>query len=166
VIVSLPASARVALPWKNGGGVTREVCVFPAGAGMDDFLWRISIAEVSQAGPFSVFEGIDRHLSVLSGVLQLQFGDREARLNAGDSLAFAGDTPVTGVPLTPVMDLNVMTRRGRVRAAVRPVEGRCETRAQTAILIDLASLDAICFTDADRDVTASAPSILIEIFQA
>jgi environmental stress-induced protein Ves len=42
----------VAAPWKNGGGVTREVAAFPAGAGLDAFVWRVSIADVAQAGPF------------------------------------------------------------------------------------------------------------------
>ena len=40
----LPRDARVARPWKNGGGTTREVAVSPEGAGLDDFAWRISLA--------------------------------------------------------------------------------------------------------------------------
>lgn len=57
----------VAAPWKNGGGVTREVAAFPANSGLNDFAWRVSIADVAQAGPFSRFEGIDRTLVLLSG---------------------------------------------------------------------------------------------------
>jgi environmental stress-induced protein Ves len=57
----------VAAPWKNGGGVTREVAAFPANAGLNDFAWRVSIADVAQAGPFSRFDGIDRTLVLLSG---------------------------------------------------------------------------------------------------
>jgi environmental stress-induced protein Ves len=33
-----------ATPWKNGGGVTREIAVHPQGAGFDDFVWRLSMA--------------------------------------------------------------------------------------------------------------------------
>ncbi len=57
----------VAAPWKNGGGVTREVAAFPADAGLDAFVWRVSVADVAQAGPFSRFAGIDRTLVLLSG---------------------------------------------------------------------------------------------------
>jgi uncharacterized protein len=66
----------VAAPWKNGGGITHEVAAGfakgPASAGsppakLDAFVWRVSIADVAQAGPFSRFEGIDRTLVLLSG---------------------------------------------------------------------------------------------------
>ncbi|ESQ93858.1 hypothetical protein ABENE_04010 [Asticcacaulis benevestitus DSM 16100 = ATCC BAA-896] len=123
----------MATPWKNGGGVTREVAVFPIGASMDDFLWRISMAEVTEPGPFSLFANIDRHLTVLSGSLRLEFSDRSVILATGESLTFAGDVPVSGVPLAPVTDLNVMTRRGQMRADVRRIDG--ETALQSGLLI-------------------------------
>ncbi|SFQ22142.1 HutD protein [Ectopseudomonas toyotomiensis] len=37
------ATARV-MPWKNGGGETLELAIAPAGAGLEDFAWRISSA--------------------------------------------------------------------------------------------------------------------------
>ena len=55
------------MPWKNGGGETTEIAVFPAGAGLDDFDWRVSMARVESSGPFSVFPGIDRTLAILEG---------------------------------------------------------------------------------------------------
>ncbi|HXZ10527.1 MAG TPA: HutD family protein, partial [Paraburkholderia sp.] len=61
------ATGLVASPWKNGGGVTREVAAYPQGAGLDTFVWRVSVADVSQPGPFSRFAGIDRTLVLLSG---------------------------------------------------------------------------------------------------
>jgi uncharacterized protein len=51
--------------WRNGGGVTREVAV--AGSGGQDFEWRISIADVNAAGPFSAFPGIERIITLLDG---------------------------------------------------------------------------------------------------
>jgi environmental stress-induced protein Ves len=121
MITHLPASQRNPQPWKNGGGITREIATFPDGAGMDDFAWRISMAEVSDSGPFSAFPGVDRHLTVLSGRLQLDFADRQYVLNPGRTLTFEGDAPVSGTPLMPVIDLNVMTRRGQASAEVRQV---------------------------------------------
>jgi len=53
------------VPWRNGGGVTREVAV--DGPGPQDFEWRISIAEVNMAGPFSALPGIDRIITLLDG---------------------------------------------------------------------------------------------------
>jgi environmental stress-induced protein Ves len=32
--------------WKNGGGSTTEIAVQPAGASLDDFDWRVSMARV------------------------------------------------------------------------------------------------------------------------
>ncbi|MGF6610273.1 environmental stress-induced protein Ves [Paraburkholderia sp. WSM4175] len=72
----------VAAPWKNGGGVTREVAAFPSHGGGQhaasaDFVWRVSVAEVAQAGPFSRFDGVDRTLVLLSGAGMLldELGD-------------------------------------------------------------------------------------------
>ena len=43
----LAAKDRIAQPWKNGGGVTREIAVEPPGAGFDSFGWRVSTAVVA-----------------------------------------------------------------------------------------------------------------------
>ena len=61
------ASALAATPWKNGGGMTREVAAYPVGASLDTFVWRVSVADVEQPGPFSTFAGIDRTLVLLAG---------------------------------------------------------------------------------------------------
>jgi environmental stress-induced protein Ves len=111
----------MASTWKNGGGVTREIAVHPAGAGLDDFEWRISMATVDSGGPFSMFPGVDRSLTVLDGQLTLSIGDGPpVTLDpASEPLAFPGDSPTSAhIAGHPVTDLNVMTRRGRIRAKV------------------------------------------------
>jgi environmental stress-induced protein Ves len=103
------------MPWKNGGGETVEIAVFPPGAGLDSFEWRVSTATVAADGMFSTFEGIDRTLSVLRGALRLAIdGGDPVTLGVEDEpLSFAADLPVFGGPAgAPVIDLNVMTRRG------------------------------------------------------
>ncbi|MDR3495138.1 MAG: HutD family protein [Ancalomicrobiaceae bacterium] len=103
-------------PWKNGGGVTVEYLVSPANAGLDAFDWRVSRAEVAADGPFSLFAGIDRTLTVVDGAgIDLVIADRTVRLDPGCApLAFAGDVPVASRLVTgPIRDLNVMSRRGR-----------------------------------------------------
>ena len=120
----LRAAERRAQPWKNGGGETREVFVWPPDAGFEDFLWRVSIADVAGDGPFSRFEGIDRVLTVLSGTLDLAFdGPPSQRLDpASAPFAFPGDIACTGtLPQGLVRDLNVMVRRGVAEARVRRV---------------------------------------------
>ncbi len=67
MIAVLKAQTHRRMPWKNGGGVTVEIAIHPAGASVDDFDWRVSMATVASDGPFSIFSGIDRTLSVLEG---------------------------------------------------------------------------------------------------
>ncbi|MGQ9371167.1 HutD/Ves family protein [Azospirillum sp. ST 5-10] len=111
------------MPWKNGGGETTEVAVFPEGAGLDDFGWRVSMARVAQDGPFSVFPGVDRTLSLLAGrAMDLDVDGRGThRLTPhAPPLAFPADVPTAArLPDGPILDLNVMTRRDRYRHAVR-----------------------------------------------
>ena len=107
---------RIASRWKNGGGTTWEYAIHPPGAGLDDFFWRISRANVAGHGAFSVFSGIDRSLTVIEGVaIDLILPDRRIRLDqTTPPYRFAGDLPVEcRVPEGPICDLNVMTRRGR-----------------------------------------------------
>ena len=113
-IVLLSAAERKARPWKNGCGFTREIAAFPVGSGLDDFDWRLSIADVEEDGPFSLFPGVDRHLAVLSGRLRLvRDGEADQVIGAGDApIAFCGDRPAFAQLLVgPVRDLNLMVRR-------------------------------------------------------
>ncbi len=111
----------VRTPWKNGGGTTAEAAVFPAGAGFEDFGWRISMADVAVDGPFSAFAGIDRTLALIEGsALELEVDGITHRLDeAAPLLSFPGEAAALGrlVP-GPVRDCNVMTRRGMFSHAV------------------------------------------------
>src|SRR5262245_19484506 len=112
------AAGRAETPWRNGGGVTREVAVAPPGSGSGDFDWRISIATVTRGGPFSVFPGVDREITVFDGALRLSVDGRAAVVMqpGSASVHFPGDVPCAGDPDSDssVTDLNVMTRRGKL----------------------------------------------------
>ena len=165
----LSAAERVASPWKNGGGVTREIAAWPEGAGMEAFDWRISTAEVRGPGAFSVFHAVDRSLTVLSGALSLSFaGGRVAFLDpTSEPYGFPGEVPCHGAPLGgPVTDLNVMWRRGRYSATVERVEDAAWTPSgETALLVALEPLavgaeslsahDALIFTGMTEGEEAS-----------
>jgi uncharacterized protein len=115
----LRAVERVAIPWKNGGGLTREVAAHPPGSGFASFEWRVSMAEVRTGGPFSSFPDIDRSLAVLEGSLTLLIAGRAPVTLSPDTPAvhFSGDAAVSATPLGGVVtDLNVMVRRGRWQA--------------------------------------------------
>ncbi|OEO29999.1 hypothetical protein VW23_023385 [Devosia insulae DS-56] len=129
-------------PWRNGGGVTREVAArHDAGAG-SDFLWRLSIATVNADGAFSSFAGIDRTIAMLAGRgMALQLPDRTVSLGTeSEPFAFAGEAPVHAKVLEgETTDLNAMTRRGVFTHAMRrlPSDGRLsiEGTADETVLV-------------------------------
>ena len=130
----LRAADRVAAPWKNSRGWTREIAAFPPGADLDSFDWRVSMATVDAGGPFSSFPGVDRMLAVLDGRLALTI-DGRAPIELGPDtapLTFAGDVPVEADVLAgPATDLNMMTRRGKVRGSLERL--RIDAPAELAV---------------------------------
>ena len=121
----LRAQDHRSMPWKNGGGVTTEIAAFPEGSDLETFEWRVSIARVENDGPFSRFEGVDRTLVVLEGNgIDLAIEDCEpVLLRCGSTpFAFPADAPTEGrLADGPILDLNVMARRGKIGATVERV---------------------------------------------
>lgn len=162
----LRAADYRAMPWKNGGGVTHEIAVWPEGAGMDDFDARISMAEVAADGPFSRFDGIDRTLTLIGGAgigLAFQDGGTVALTPGAPPLSFPGEAAVTG-RLTdgPILDLNVMTRRGRVAHRVVPLAAGQDV-ADTTMLICRSDTARVAGTDlAQGDAMTAAPQGRVE----
>jgi len=119
----LRSDAFKQVPWRNGGGVTQEIAIYPDGAGADSWQWRISMASVTTPGPFSMFPKIDRVLTVIEGAgMELSFGGAAPStvVIGNDPISFAGDVPcASDLKNGPIRDLNIMTRRGQWRADVR-----------------------------------------------
>ena len=111
------------MPWKNGGGETAEIAVSPQGAALDAFDWRLSMATVATDGPFSAFPGIDRTLAILDGEgirLAIEGQAPVVLTRASKPHAFAADAPASADLVGgPVVDLNLMSRRGRVVHAMQ-----------------------------------------------
>jgi environmental stress-induced protein Ves len=110
-----------ATPWKNGGGVTRELYGYPAGASFDAFLWRVSIADVSQSGAFSSFPGVDRVIMLLEGDgMQLRSaGGGSALLTSLQVHRFRGEEQVDAqLAGGACQDFNLMLRRGAASGTV------------------------------------------------
>ncbi|SAK58537.1 hypothetical protein AWB79_02545 [Caballeronia hypogeia] len=123
------ADSLIAKPWKNGGGITREIAAGPPDASLDAFAWRLSIADVASNGAFSRFAGVDRVLVLLDGAgMRLTEADGRAHvLDAPLALArFAGETPIDAVLIDgPTRDFNVMVRRDRARASADVRRASC-----------------------------------------
>lgn len=140
----LRAADHVMMPWKNGAGATTQIAIAPAGAGLDSFDWRVSMAGVLEDGPFSSFPGIDRTLAVLEGqgiVLDVT-GQAPCELTPESApAAFPGDAPTRARLIAgPITDLNVMSRRGRIehRLTRRVIDRRTEIGPQRGFMLLLA----------------------------
>jgi len=106
--------------WKNGGGQTRELLVWPPDA--KRWQLRISVADITQDGPFSSFEGVHRWFTVLSGAgVRLSLPQGDITLKPGDPpLAFDGAcAPGCKLLDGPTVDLNMMSRQGQATLKMR-----------------------------------------------
>jgi environmental stress-induced protein Ves len=111
----VPLDAAAPQAWKNGGGATRELLAWPT---PQDWRVRLSVADVTRAGPFSPYPGIERWFSVLEGAgVRLQVGPvRQVLLAEHEPFRFDGGTPVDCELLDgPTRDFNLMAAPGQGR---------------------------------------------------
>ncbi|CAH0259887.1 Protein Ves [Arthrobacter sp. Bi83] len=113
-------------PWRNGGGVTRELASHPLAASAQDgaWDWRVSIADVAEAGDFSSFPGMERVLTVIDGELLLLTVDGgEHPLEKYRPFRFSGEAAASGaLPTGDIRDLNVIARTGAFKGYTSIVE--------------------------------------------
>jgi environmental stress-induced protein Ves len=111
-MIHLTPADYIRQPWKNGKGMTTELLHLrdPAGA----TLFRLSRASVVEDGPFSLFPGIERNLTVLTGPgFRLTGPGLNLRCDPLVPVAFPGDVAVAASETNgqPSDDFNVMTAR-------------------------------------------------------
>jgi environmental stress-induced protein Ves len=113
-------SEYAVMPWKNGGGTTREIARFPA---QGAFAWRVSIADVNETGPFSRFDGHDRHILMLEGEGMRLDAGKNGVIQLDEPLlptSFPGEWDINGILVGgPVRDFNLMTARGAFTGELR-----------------------------------------------
>ena len=113
-------------PWRNGGGVTRQLASRPSAAGGEDgsWDWRVSIADVTRAGDFSPFPGMERLLTVIEGdLLLLTVGGAEHPVEKYRPFRFDGGAATAGaLPTGDIRNLNVITRAGAYKAYTSIIE--------------------------------------------
>lgn len=109
-------------PWKNGKGRTIEMWRRDENGRL---LIRLSRATVTEDGPFSVFPGIARNLTVLSGPgFRLTGAGLDLRCDPLIPVEFPGDLPVMASETEGQQsdDFNVMTAAHLPRPQVRVVQ--------------------------------------------
>ncbi len=130
MIRHLTSAEYTTMPWANGKGSTVEMLREAAPDGT--LKWRLSRASVVEDGPFSLFAGIERNLTVISGPgFDLQ-GEAGLHLQARplEPLRFAGDVALQAVDVSaPSDDFNVMTARTLPLPEVAVLQGNGQVAA-------------------------------------
>lgn len=155
-LVNLGAVA--ARPWRNGGGVTRELAVWPAEG--DDWTWRMAVAEVAQDGPFSCFPGVDRWFAVLAGdgVRLAIAGQAHALTQRSAPLRFAGEAATDCRLLGGAThDFNLMLRRDRADGTLRRISGSLEVVIAAPKTIAVYAVDAPAYIDDGQRAELALP---------
>jgi uncharacterized protein len=124
-------------PWRNGAGWTRTVCSQQVDG---QLLWRISVADITAAGAFSQFEGMDRTAVMVQGA-RLKLSNAEVQLDfdgMGSTIQFPGEWALDcSAPATATQLLNIMVLRGRAELQVEVVKGTGHTLSAGAARVVL-----------------------------
>ncbi|RTY02700.1 HutD family protein [Pseudomonas sp. C 49-2] len=136
------AAEYVRMPWKNGGGSTEEI-TRDAGAGLDGFGWRLSIADIAESGGFSTFAGYQRVITVIqgAGMALTVDGEEQRGLLPLQAFAFKGDSQVSCRLITgPIRDFNLIYSPQRYHARLQWIDGeqRFFSTAQTVLVFSVA----------------------------
>jgi hypothetical protein len=170
MIRHLTPADYTAMPWANGKGVTVEMLRVEA-AGLK---WRLSRASVVEDGDFSLFPGIERNLTVITGPgFDLLGEGLHLHARPLQPVAFAGDIPIRAEGVTtPSDDFNVMTARGLPLPDVRVINGSEDLveggtlaifaleRAQAGAM-DLGRYDLVL---TDQAIAVTGPVIAVRLY--
>ena len=164
-------NALIDVPWKNGGGITRNIALATYGA---QTAWRLSRADVAQDGAFSNFAGLVRILTVVSDTgMALVYPGGQLDADPWQPVRFDGglqvyarlkDGPLTDLNLMfdpSLCDGSVTTLSGPVAREVGPPEtgltalhvlaGRPTLGSRPLAVGDTAFLDATATLDLGDD---------------
>jgi len=150
------------VPWANGRGTTLELIRQEDAGGA--LLFRLSVADIVEPGPFSPLPGIDRVITLIDGAgFDLDFGGmRPAEaLRPFAPLAFSGDWSTTASAVHgPSRDFNVMTARGKVTAEVEAVTS-AKTIAACPLAYVYVARGQIEASASETSVTATSGELII-----
>ena len=154
----LAANTYRVMPWKIGRGTTTEIFIHPEGAGWDNFLWRVGIADIAQSGPFSSFPGIDRSIMLLDcpqdSAMALTVDGARAEMVLHEFIDFPGEAKTCGeLRGKAVRDFNVMSRRG----AIQHRRGWKALAAHESFALDGSDSRFVHVIAGDADLMGAAP---------
>lgn len=107
----IPRTSYRKKPWKNGQGFTEEIFLYPN----EHFLFRLSMAALTNSGPFSSYPEIDRSLVIIEGP-PVQINGRE--LLPFSPFSFSGEQMIHAGIEAPGRDFNLMCRRGEASGRI------------------------------------------------
>lgn len=129
-------------PWRNGGGVTRELALWPE---QGDWAWRMSVADVDANGPFSVYPGMKRWFAVLQGAgVQLQIDGVSRTVHREDTPVAFDDAAATDCSLLngSTRDFNLMVRTLHGSSSMQRVQGLLGVRLNAPKIIAVYAFDS------------------------
>ncbi len=160
------------MAWANGKGVTVEMLRVDRDGGL---LWRLSRASVVEEGDFSLFPGIERNLTVISGPgFELVGQGLHLQAKPLVPVAFPGDIALRAARVTdPSDDFNVLTARSVHLPKVQVIQGHThmpggDTLAIFALSHSTVNGIAVARHDliiTDNAVTAEGHIIAVRLFQ-
>ncbi len=174
-MIHLTAKDYARQPWKNGRGTTIEL-LHIRDPDSSATLLRLSRASVVEDGPFSLFPGIERNLTVLSGPgFRLSGPGLDLRCEPLLPVTFPGDVPMTASEThgQPSDDFNVMTARRLplpqvivVRNGPLAGDGRLALYALGACRVDGAAMARgdLILTEGPTSLIGDGPVIAVRFF--
>jgi environmental stress-induced protein Ves len=102
------------MPWKNGQGITTEIFRIEDVNRPDEFLFRLSRAEVNCSGGFSIFPFVNRQLMLLkgNGFILTSKDFKKTIDKPWDFFSFKGEDAIECELLDgPCEDFNIMVKR-------------------------------------------------------
>jgi len=106
-------------PWRNGGGITRELLAWPQG---DAWQLRATVASIERSGAFSAFPNVQRWFAVLQGAgVTLHLPGGAVTLRPGDAAVHFDGAAAPHCELVEgaTLDLNLMVRDDAGSATLR-----------------------------------------------
>lgn len=172
-MIHLSSADYTKQPWKNGRGTTTELWRLEREGTL---LVRLSRASVVEDGPFSLFPGVERNLTVLSGSgFRLTGPGIDLRCDPLVPVAFPGDVEVRATETLgqPSDDFNVMTARALPKPQVSilrdedlPEGGRLALYALGPCLVNGEGVnrDDLILTEGPARVRGDWPVIAVRLF--
>tara|TARA_R110002167_G_scaffold3583_3_gene17349 strand:- start:23762 stop:24340 length:579 start_codon:yes stop_codon:yes gene_type:complete len=168
MIEIIPPTQFKTVPWKNGQGETIEMLINPGGS-LENFDWRLSMANVVEDGVFSNFSGYTRNLILIAGDgINLQHNDNKIdRLTRllDISTFDGGDKTVGNLQSNEITDFNIITRTERITTKVKCYPKAKNQDLGTSQLCFIYSLfkDALLTINNDQKVVTLPAQHLMQI---